>query len=146
MKNKRRRQSVHALLSHLNIIGEERLGYKVVNDPNLHEKCDHNQHPLIPTRIYLETINLLTERVAYLKCKTERLELFIKEFSDPFYGLNKKFQKKQQYAQGIVNPIMRPTIQEAILEYDLQDVFLILITKLMEEQSLSEPYHEFNMR
>lgn len=124
LENKRRRQKVHALLGHLNIIGEERLGYKVVNDSNLHEKCEHNQHPLIPTRIYLEMINFLTERVGYLKAKTERLEFFIKEFSDPFYGINKKGQKKQQRAQGIVNPIIRPTIQEAIVDHDLQDVFL----------------------
>lgn len=121
--NKRRKQVIHALLNHLNIVGQERLGYVVINDPHMHEQLDHKQHPLIPTRIYLEIINFLTERAEFLKAKTKGLEAFIKEFSDPFYGLNKKEQRKQQREQGIENPVVRPTIKEAIVAHGLGDLF-----------------------
>lgn len=126
--DKRQKQRLHALLKKLNVIGEHRLGYKIVRYDNLHEPIPHNQHPVIPTRIYLEMVNALTDRVDFLKKKTVKLERFIKRFSDPCYGLCIKNQKKLMSSNNIMlkDRVIRPSFDEVLNEHtekSLKDLF-----------------------
>ncbi|MCP4991705.1 MAG: integrase [Colwellia sp.] len=123
--DKREKQRLHALLKKLNIIGKHRLGYEVIHYEKLHEPIPHNQHPVIPTRIYLEMVNHLTDRVEFLKKKTIKLEEFIKRFSDPCFGLCLKNQKKLMFAAGIElkDRVFRPTLTEAIREHAVKSLF-----------------------
>lgn len=123
IENVTRKQKLHALLVHLSVIGKANLGYQVVYDSNIYQKKVHEQHPLIPTRIYLEIINFLTNRVEFLKSKTLGLEAFIKEFSDPYFGLLKKPQRAQQLADGIQIPLKKLTMKEAIVSNGLEELF-----------------------
>lgn len=120
---RRRKQILHALLQHLNTLGEDIIGYSVVTDVISHEKLTYNQHPLIPARIYLETINLLTDRVHFLKESTCALEFFLKNFSDPYYGLTIKTQQRNSRDSGISKFSLRPTFEEAIRNCNMQILF-----------------------
>lgn len=117
--DKRQKQRLHALLKKLNVIGEHRLGYKIVRYDNLHEPIPHNQHPVIPTRIYLEMVNALTDRVDFFMKKTVKLERFIERFSDPCYGLCIKNQKKLMSSNNIKlnDRVLRPCFNEALHEH-----------------------------
>lgn len=117
---KRRVQQLNALLNHLNNIGEQRLGFSVAKDLNIFKPIQHNQTPLIPTRIYLEYINVLTDRVAFLKENTNNIESFIKLFSDPFLGLH----KKNQLGQGCPRNKLRLSMDEVIELYGLKELLL----------------------
>ncbi|MBA35528.1 MAG: integrase [Oleispira sp.] len=117
--SRRKKQKLSALLNHLNTIGKERLGYAVVTDLDVYEEIGHKQHPIIPTRIYLEMINVLTEKVEFLKSSTENLEKFLKEFSDPFFGVHRKVQRRQ----GVSRDEIRPSMPEAISRFGLVDLF-----------------------
>lgn len=123
--DKRQRQRLHALLKKLNILGELRLGYEVINYEGLHEDIPHNQHPVIPTRIYLELVNSLTDRVEFFKKKTIKLEEFIKRFSDPYYGLSIERQKDLMFADAIEpkDRVFRPTLTEAINNGGVKNLF-----------------------
>lgn len=120
---KRRKQSLHALLMHLKVIGEEKLGFSVVYEQGLHEKIPHKQHPIIPTRIYLELINYLTGEVEYIKKRIGRISNFIRKFEDPYYGLHKKVQRRQAKADGVEGFIERVTFPEAVEEHRLNALF-----------------------
>ncbi|MEH6565081.1 MAG: hypothetical protein V7756_07150 [Halopseudomonas sp.] len=120
---RRQKQTLHALLRHLNIIGVDVLGYSVITDVVVHEKLTYHQHPLIPARIYLQAINLLTERVFFLKESTIGLELFLEQFSDPYYGLGKKVQQRARRDAGVLDYVLQPTFEEAIANYKMEILF-----------------------
>jgi hypothetical protein len=121
----RSKQRLHALLKKLNVVGKNRLGYEVIHYTNLHETIDHNQHPVIPTRIYLEMVNYLTDKVDFLKKSTEKIEDFIKKFSDPYYGMSIEVQKDRMFEDGIdpKDRVFRPTIKEAIQQKEINTLF-----------------------
>lgn len=135
--NVSRRQKIHALLVHLSVVGKSNLGYQVVYDSNMYQKRVHEQHPLIPTRIYLEIINFLTKRVEFFKSKTVGIEAFIQEFFDPYFGLIKERQRKQQLDDGIKTPVAKMTMIEAIVAHGLQDIFLHPDYKVTSRASLN---------
>lgn len=121
--DRRQMQALHALLRHLNVIGEHVLGYRSVTDVVVHERVDHQQHPLIPARIYLENINFLTERVSFLKENTLKLELFMRAFSDHYYGLSRKVQRRNHKVEGLSRFSLKPTFEEAIAEHGMGGLF-----------------------
>jgi len=121
--DRRQKQTLHALLRHLNVIGEHVLGYRSVTDVVVHEKIDYLQHPLIPARIYLESINFLTERVLFLKENTRGLEFFMKDFSDHYYGLSRKVQRRNHKVEGLSRFSLRPTFEEAIADHGMGVLF-----------------------
>ncbi|MFT4899913.1 MAG: integrase [Flavobacteriales bacterium] len=114
--DKRSKQRLHALLKKLNVVGKDRLGYEVTDYINLHEQIPHNQYPVIPTRIYLEMVNYLTDKVEFLKENTEQLESFIKLFADRYYGLSTEVQKDRMFEDGIAprDRVFRPIMSDAI--------------------------------
>ncbi|MGI2014545.1 hypothetical protein [Shewanella oncorhynchi] len=119
----RYKQRLNSILTHLNSIGSERLGFAVATGVDIFVKVEHNQHPIIPTRIYLELINSLTEKVEFLFAKTNNLENFINNFSDPYYGLNIKAQRKQQRSMGDMDSMESLTFEKAVFNYGLQGIF-----------------------
>jgi hypothetical protein len=137
--DKRQKQRLHALLKKLNVIGELRLGYEVVHYEDLHEPIPHNQHPVIPTRIYLEMVNYLTDRVGFLKKQTIKLEGFIKRFSDPYYGLCIERQKDRMYADGIEpkDRVFRPILVDAIRKHAVKGLFSHSDFKCKDRRQLS---------
>ena len=55
-QNGRLNQRTHALLNHLNKCGDKKIGFKVTVVHAIHKKLPHNQHPVIPARIYINYI------------------------------------------------------------------------------------------
>lgn len=120
---KKNKQRLHALLMQLKTIGKENIGFDVVYDKYLHETIPHKQHPIIPTRIYLELINHLTDERQYIHKNIEKLGLFIREFKDPYYGINRKEQKKQTKVNNVEGFTCRATFPEAVARYKMKDMF-----------------------
>lgn len=91
------RTIMRALVTHLVAIGESRLGYKLHGVFDLDFGCSemvaNQQHPVIPTRIYLDAINSLGEWVNVLYPKRAALEGFLLCFENPCYGYTEHHQK-----------------------------------------------------
>ncbi|HEK1400717.1 TPA: integrase, partial [Pseudomonas aeruginosa] len=109
---------LHGLIS----VGEERLGYVVLN-PRVFDlrRPDSKQHPVIPTRLYLNLINICGDLLDHLYLGVGNIDSFISCFADEYFGLTPHRQKslgvggKSRY---------RPGIQQAIEEYGLAAVFV----------------------
>lgn len=114
-------QMLSSLLANLVAVGEGRLGYRVISSRNLNlRRHDSDQHPVIPTRIYLELINVFHDLLDQLHEGVERLEDFIAEFDDDFYGLAQSVQKTF-LPGGRVN--YRPDMNKALELHGLDRVF-----------------------
>ena len=111
-----------ALLNNLIAVGQDCLGYRVVSAAELHfgERSRDNQHPVIPTRIYIEIINRSADLLETLYSKADMLELFLREYSDWLYGR----EYKQQTRFGGGRKHRRPTFKEAIKKYGLHEVLI----------------------
>ncbi|UST68626.1 integrase [Pseudomonas moraviensis] len=103
-------------------VGKKRLGYEVVNPRKFDlKRPPAEQHPVIPTRIYLNVINRAGDMLDHI-CKGVLLyEKFIACFSDGFYGSQHNLQK----SHGVGGRNMhRPDMLEAIREHGLEEVFV----------------------
>lgn len=102
-------------------VGEERLGYAVLNprDFSLKRKESH-QHPVIPTRIYLSLINTAGDFLDQISSGVGRLESFIECFDDENYGVSHSQQKSRRLG-GKNN--YRPDMTQAIESHCLGSVF-----------------------
>ncbi|WP_350599423.1 integrase [Pseudomonas sp. 65/3-MNA-CIBAN-0223] len=106
---------VRALVS----VGESRLGYAVLNPSTFYLKGpESKQHPVIPTRIYLNLINVTGDLVEQLYPAVGRFELFLKCFADKQYGRTRK-RKKDVGSKSK----MPPDMCQALKDYDLTEVF-----------------------
>ena len=104
------------LICNLQAIGETHLGFRVVSLRGLKASgAEAHQHPVIPTRIYLETLNSLSDSIEKIYPYAARLEAFLEEFSDRFYGLTHYVQK----SYGAKIPDRRLTMPEAIEAHEL---------------------------
>lgn len=104
------------LICNLQAIGETHLGFRVVSLKGLKvSDAEAHQHPVIPTRIYLETLNALSDCIENIHPYAARLEAFLEEFSDRLYGLTHYAQK----TYGAKVPGRRLTMPEAIEAHDL---------------------------
>lgn len=103
-------------------VGGERLGYAAVNPSDFHlKRPDRNQHPVIPTRIYLEIINLTGDLLDQINQGVGRFEEFIACFADQYYGVAHSCQK----TSGLGSKAhWRPNMAQALKEHDLTSVFL----------------------
>lgn len=114
------RKLTKSLVSHLVGIGEERLGYRLhgVFDIEFDTGSEAvNQHPVIPTRIYLGVINAAGDWLdaAYPMCSA--LEGFLRCFHNPCYGYTEKHQRKIHL--GAVTA--EPDFEEALRLHKLSD-------------------------
>jgi len=113
---------VSSLLRALILVGEDRLGYRVVSAGDLKfNRGMYHQHPVIPTRIYLGLINSLSDLLDQMHGGVERFEPFITNFDDGYYGL----QLSNQSALGIGGKAsFRPAMADALELHGLDKVFV----------------------
>lgn len=101
-------------------VGEDRLGYSLLN-PNALETqtADSKQHPVIPTRLYLNIINITGDLIDQLHLGVNRFESFLGCFADEHYGRAYSRQKRDR----IINAHYRPDMLQAINDHGLTAVF-----------------------
>ena len=111
-----------ALLNNLIAVGQDCLGYRVVSAAEMKfaDREREKQHPVIPTRIYLNIINKTSDLLDVLYRNAERLEQFLQEFTDWIYGRD----YKQQTRLGGGKNSRRLTFRQAVEMYGLEAVFV----------------------
>ena len=118
-------KKIPALLGHLVAVGEKRLGYRIQGvfdmDFGMEGYKEVLQHPVIPTRIYLEIINILGDRVSQVFAGVDYLEGFISCFEDRTYGTSINFQR---CTMKIPKRGLRPIFEEAIAQHQLESIFV----------------------
>lgn len=109
-----------SMLNHLIVIGEQRLGYKIVHAGGLNfGQTKAMQHPVIPTRIYIGLINRLGDLLDQASPGVGRFESFIACFEDVFYGRPEHNQK----SLGVGGKeYWRPTFEQALSDHGLSEV------------------------
>lgn len=109
------------ILQGLAKVGEARLGYAVLNPDNFDgERPSYKQHPVIPTQIYLQLINLTGDLLDQLYLGVGRFESFIACFADKFYGIT----YVRQRCLGVGGKAhWRPDMAQAIKDHGLTSVF-----------------------
>ncbi|QAY84166.1 integrase [Pseudomonas arsenicoxydans] len=107
------------VLNNLAAIGEQRLGYKVVQTDDLSfGKRESMQHPVIPTRIYVEIINHFGSLLDQVCCGLDRFELFVSSFQDTFYGRSRHYQRHN----GVGGKrYFRPSFEQALIDNNLTE-------------------------
>ncbi|MFO7074143.1 integrase, partial [Pseudomonas aeruginosa] len=107
---------------HMVAIGEDRLGYKLHGvfsvDFGIGLEAVH-QHPVIPTRIYLEVINSLGDWMDLIYPKRNAIERFLDCFSNPYYGYTEDHQKT--ISGGPAE--LQPDFSRALLQHKLGNIF-----------------------
>ena len=102
-------------------VGEERLGYAVINPAKFDlSRPGYKQHPVIPTRIYLKLINLTGDLLDQLYVGVGRFESFIACFADEHYGNTHGTQ--DSFGVG-GRAHRRPDMGQAIKDHGLISVF-----------------------
>lgn len=103
-------------------VGVKRLGYEVVNPKKFNlKRVPTEQHPVIPTRIYLNVINRAGDLLDHIYKGVLIYEKFIACFADDYYGLQHDLQK----SHGLGGRSMhRPDMAEAIRDHGLEEVFV----------------------
>ncbi|MGO2451484.1 integrase [Pseudomonas taetrolens] len=112
---------VSSILRGLILVGEDRLGYRVINSGDLKfDRGSYHQHPVIPTRIYLGMINGLSDLLDQMHVGIGRFESFIAKFDDKYYGLNFSTQSAAGFGG---KTYFRPAMIDALEHHGLADVF-----------------------
>lgn len=103
-------------------VGEERLGYAMLNPTTFKGKRPENkQHPVIPTRIYLKLIDLAGDLLDQVFEGIGGFEFFIAGFADENYGISYRTQR----SRGIGGRAhWRPDMAQAIKDHGLTSVFV----------------------
>lgn len=83
----------------------------------------YKQTPVIPSRIYIELMNILDSEVDFLYRFKDQLVDFIKEFKDENIGYSIDRQLNSIKGLGIKNGLL-PTLDELIDKADLNDLFV----------------------
>lgn len=118
------RSHTRSLILHLTAIGEARLGFRlqgVFSESFGAEKQNTHQHPVIPTRIYIEIINDLEDYLDLLYAHRSRLEDFLTCFKHPQYGWHEDYQVERF---GVEAGALQLTLSEAIHFHRLNDLFV----------------------
>lgn len=115
------RKLTGALISHMVAIGEVRLGYKLhgVFDLDFGGDEEAQQHPVIPTRIYLDVINSLGDWMDVLYIHKNPIERFLKCFEHAGYAYTINHQK-------VINKdtnFFQPEFDQAVKNHKLKKVF-----------------------
>lgn len=109
------------ILQGLARVGEARLGYAVLNPAKFDGgRHDYKQHPVIPTQIYLQLINLTGDLLDQLYPGVGCFESFIACFADEYYG--KTYVRQRSLGVG-GKAHWRPDMAQAIKDHGLTSVF-----------------------
>lgn len=116
------RSNLRSLINHMVTLGEERLGYRIqgVFDLDFGETTSKNQHPVIPTRIYLGLINLLGDYVEQVYVGVDSLEPFLASFKHPGYGMSLSHQLR---VLKISHADLQPLLADAMNDHGVEAVF-----------------------
>ncbi|XAW89241.1 hypothetical protein ABDK09_20955 [Vibrio sp. CDRSL-10 TSBA] len=131
-QNGRLNQKTHALLNHLNKCGYKKVGFKVTVVHAIHEKQQHEQHPVIPARIYINYINTTNDILDFYGKNISKVVNFVSLFDDKFFGMHKKNQRKL----GVSKEEIRPTFNDALDMYGMREVFEFADVKSINRISL----------
>lgn len=116
------RKLTKSLISHMVAIGEDRLGYKLHGVFNIDfgngAEVVH-QHPVIPTRIYLEVINSVGDWLDVIYPKRKAIERFLDCFISPYYGYTDDHQKTISGGPAVIEP----DFNQALRLHKLDKVF-----------------------
>ncbi|WP_139463739.1 hypothetical protein [Aeromonas veronii] len=110
------KKNLNSLISKLVGLGKEKLGYSVCSVKLHRDYKEDKQHPVIPVSLYLHYVNKLTDELEKLYTGTSKITDFLVRFSEKGYGLTHS-------SQGVSKLKLKPTMQKAIAEYGLNDVF-----------------------
>ncbi|MEB0043087.1 integrase [Pseudomonas sp. MH10] len=113
--------SLCGILNQLVHVGQERLGYVVLN-PNSFDlkRPKSNQHPIIPTRIYLNLISVVGDLLDQLYQGVGAFESFIACFADEHYGVNLNTQRSRGLGG---RASYRSDMPQALRDHGLAGVF-----------------------
>lgn len=116
------RKALAALVMHMVSFGERRLGYKLhsIFSLEFESESTHQQHPVIPVRIYLAYLNLFDEVLSNISRHAHALTAFLNECKDPAFAYSHKCQRK---THGIGEGEYRPTFVEALEKHGLSEFF-----------------------
>lgn len=115
------RAVLSGILQGLIRVGEDWLGYAVVKPDNFAlKRGDYHQHPVIPTRIYLDLINVAGALLDQVHPSADRFEAFIKCFRDEYYGVVHSYQRGRVLGG---RSHFRPAMPQALKEHGLDVVF-----------------------
>ena len=110
-----------AVLQVLNQRGEKNIGFVPCKKYELEfERNEDKQHPVIPSRIYIEMMNLFDEYIDHIFPYKDNLKEIIIKMNDRCYGASKGTQKNQ-YRIRVGN--YRPTMTEVIQEHGIAPLF-----------------------
>ncbi|EKG35658.1 hypothetical protein [Pseudomonas syringae] len=114
-------KTLSAVMTQLVSIGVGRLGFVVV-DPKLFDlkRPESNQHPIIPTSLYLNIINESAVLIDQLYKGVGAYESFLQCFADEHYGISYEAQKTRRLG-GMKN--YRPDMLQALKDHNLEAVF-----------------------
>lgn len=115
------RSAFAGVLGALIRVGKERLGYAVIDPAKFDlKRLDCKQHPVIPTRIYLQMINVAADLLEQIYQGVDRYESFLVCFADEHYGINQHVQ----ICRGIGGKaFLRPGMSQALEIHGLASVF-----------------------
>ena len=116
------RRALAGILQGLARVGEARLGYAVLNpDKFRDESRSYKQHPVMPTQIYLNIINLTGDLLDQIYLGVGRFEAFIACFADEYYGIT----YDRQRGLGVGGKAhFRADMAQAIKDHRLTSVFV----------------------
>ncbi|HDZ8895882.1 TPA: hypothetical protein RUX41_002225 [Aeromonas dhakensis] len=114
----RSKKNLNSLISRLVGLGKEKLGYQVCFVKFSRNDEETKQHPVIPVPLYLHFVNTLTNELEELHAGTSKVTEFLVQFAEKGYGLTHNSQKTQKISKSK----LKPTMQEAIAAYGLNDV------------------------
>ncbi|WP_046069660.1 hypothetical protein [Pseudomonas synxantha] len=120
-----RKKILRSLVMNLIGVGEERLGYRVQGSDLDFGRENNNQHPVIPSTIYLGAINSLGDIAAHVFRHLDNIERFVLCFTDRQFGKvanSKKRKAALRREAGDGKP--KPTFAEAVSAHGLGDFFI----------------------
>ncbi|MBV4482897.1 integrase [Pseudomonas khavaziana] len=111
---------LNGILRALIYVGADRLGYAVLNPITFGSKApDSKQHPVIPTRLYLNLINITGDLVDQIHPGADRVEAFLGCFTNKHYGRTHSRQKRDLgYTADF-----QPDMAQVLKDHDLHEVF-----------------------
>lgn len=119
-------KTISAIINCLSEITEDRLLFISCTKKDLNiVRRDDNQHPVIPSRIYLNLISLIDVEMDKIYKKRESITKLIKNMSDRHYGKAKstQFHDLGRKKLRVGEESYRPTMEEALTEFGLLEVY-----------------------
>jgi hypothetical protein len=123
------------LLNLLINVGNQNLSFSPVNTDTLSvERKEDNQHPVIPSRIYLELMQFFEARIEVIHPYRHQLKELITSMADRALGLTHGMQKQLKVRVAD----RRHTMEEALDSFGLSELYESISTKPMERRYFAQ--------